>query len=361
MLSFRSHKRKPFLIKEADLRNSDNDKIFINEYKYYYANLDTDSDSIFVASFTTGNGKVYAKFLRNNENFSFKNKTHLPNANNSDLISTYDYKGESLSIGYKQMKENKKCLNSISQVVPCKVVFAVYGSSLGYNENAIEFSVHYYGKNDKKHLFQNIPLKAEITSGNYHYFNFYIEKNVENIYLSLSNMNGDADLLLNYGNHLPTMTNSDWSSKTIRAEFIDFNKDDRFFKKKLLNTMEGNYTVGVYAFSNTTYTLFLSTHPQKIITIDDQTPMSCVTQKSKDVCYFKYNLNLGNEYYGKMDLNLLFSTEFHSGKIDSSYAKLYNQNTYGYDTMLPHKRNNDKLLTEDSHHSIFQLSCKFVF
>ena len=231
-------------------------------------------------------------------------------------------------------------------VKKCLVVFGVYGSNLGYNDFEIDFTLHFYNANAKKQLYPNIPHNSQISKGDYKYYSFYVDDLVENLYISLSNMNGDADLLLNYGNSLPTMSKSDWSSKTTQLESIDINIDDEFFKVKKTKSMAGNYTVGVYSFTNTTFTLFYSTQKVNIIHLDDSSAMSCSTKTVNETCYFNYaisNAFENNNYYTNKDLKVIFSTDYSFGN-GVMFTKLYNDHNVNDKTLeLPSEDNYDDI------------------
>ena len=126
-------------------------------------------------------------------------------------------------------------------------------------------------------------------SGEFQYYAFYFDKNTQNILISLSNMNGDADLFLNYGNEIyPTPNEYDWSSTNLGHEYINININDKFFKKNNINTLAGYYTLLVVGYSNTTYTLFISSHDEYVFKLIDNTPINCKCETRDDKCYFRY-------------------------------------------------------------------------
>ena len=146
----------------------------------------------------------------------------------------------------------------------------------------IEYSITY--TSDKLRLNQNFPYESYINSGEYRYFDLYFDKNVKNIYISLSNMNGDADLYLNYGDEiLPTPELSDWNSTNIGHEYISININDEFFKKHNKSSLEGYYSLLVIGFTKTSYTLFISNYDITVYPLIDNMPLIC---KCKKYLYF---------------------------------------------------------------------------
>jgi len=333
------------------------DRVAVMDYKYFYAYLYADTNSIFMVTFNSGHGNVYAKFSNYFDTLRNVNSTLLPTVESHDLEGTYDYRGTQIKIGAEEMKKNKNCIDKSGQLSYCQIVFGVYGNNLNYNDNDVEFSVHYYDADAKKQIYQNNPHKSNITKGDYKYYNFYLDDNVNNLYISLSNMNGDADLLLSRGNNLPTMLKSDWSSKTTQNELLNINIDDEIFKVNNIKSMTGNYTIGVYAYSNTTFTLFYSTQDQKIIHLDDNSPMSCQAKKDQ-YCYFKFDNIKG--YYQHKDLKMIFSTEYSYGK-GEIYSKIYNEDNIKSYKNLPSDTINDHFSQNKKINNLHKVFCNIFF
>jgi hypothetical protein len=93
----------------------------------------------------------------------------------------------------------------------------------------IFYSISY--SNDPKMIGQNEPFDGYISKGEVQYYSFYFDENVKNIYFGLYNMNGDADMYLNYGLSLPTPVLYDWKTTDLSHEYIDINIEDPFFQK----------------------------------------------------------------------------------------------------------------------------------
>ena len=102
-------------------------------------------------------------------------------------------------------------------------------STTNSNKNLIKFSISY--SNEPKRLNQNIPYDGFIAQGDVQYFNLYFDNSTENIYIGLTNMNGDADLYVNKGKELPTYEKYHWVSNKNNHEYVEISKDDEFFKK----------------------------------------------------------------------------------------------------------------------------------
>ena len=156
------------------------------------------------------------------------------------------------------------------------------------DSNKVEYTISY--GSEPKRISQNVPYQSFLSAGEMHYFTFYFDESTENIYISLSNMNGDADMYMNYGNDkLPTVNDYHWSSNTIGHEYIDINIKDPFFKRKQIKSLNGYYTLLILGYTETTYTLYVSSHADKIFPLYDNIPVSCQCQISGEKCYFRYN------------------------------------------------------------------------
>ena len=112
---------------------------------------------------------------------------------------------------------------------------------------------------------------------------FYFDSKTENIYISLSNMNGDADLYLNYGNEIyPTPEDSNWASLTSGQEYISINKNDKYFEDNNIKDISGYYTLLITGITNTTYTLFISSFKEKVFPLKDNIPVNCRCEKKNE-------------------------------------------------------------------------------
>ena len=178
-------------------------------------------------------------------------------------------------------------------------------------------------------------------------YNLYFDQSTENIYIAITNMNGDADLYLKKGNIIPTQDNSDWCSNLNNHEYIEINKDDEYFKKNN-NTISGNYGLLVVGFIDTSFTLFVSTHKNKVIPLRDNSPVGCWCEKKGDKCYFRYNDVFDkNNFENGLDHNdFVFTTQYLYGS-GFMYAKafldseLHNPNKGEFYSNFPDKTNYD--------------------
>ena len=275
------------------------------------------------AKFNHGNGDIYVKILDNNAELKLK-ELIFPN-------STYfDYQGGSVYMG-KMIQIPGDIFDKIGKTITrIKILITIIVNSYD-EEKEVEFTLSF--SDEAQRINQNIPYHNSIISGEYQYYTFYFDKNTENILISLSNMNGDADLFLNYGNkEYPTPNKYDWCSNNLGHEYIDININNNFFKNNNINNLSGYYTLLVVGYTNTTYTLFISSHDEYIFRLIDNTAINCKCETKDDKCYFRYDDIIKKlQLYNNMLLNetMLKSTEiiftsqylYGSGKMYASIIK----------------------------------------
>ena len=325
-------------------------KLQINTEEYFIIEEVKHRESLTIsAKFAHGSGEIYAKIIDNNAEMKL-NKLIFPN-------STYfDYQGSSVYMG-KMLQIPGEVFDKIGkEITKIKILITIKVKSYVRNDiKEVEYSISY--SDEAKRINQNIPYLNTIMSGEFQYYAFYFDKNTQNILISLSNMNGDADLFLNYGNEIyPTPNEYDWSSTNLGHEYINININDKFFKKNNINTLAGYYTLLVVGYSNTTYTLFISSHDEYVFKLIDNTPINCKCETRDDKCYFRYDDIMKKiQIYENMLNNetLLKSTEiiftsqylYGNGKMYASIIKeqdIYNNNlNKKYIDFFPTKLNND--------------------
>ena len=301
------------------------------------------------AKFMHGNGEIYAKIIDNNEEMKLK-EISFPNSTNFDYQGSTVYMGKMLQIPGDKFDQIGKTIIKIKILITIMVK-----TYLKNDQQDIEYTLSF--SDEAKRINQNIPYHNSITSGEYQYYTFYFDKNTENILISLSNMNGDADLFLNYGNEIyPTPNEYDWCSTNLGHEYIDINLNNDFFKKNNINSLSGYYTLLVIGYSNTTYTLFISSHDEYIFKIIDNTPLNCKCETKDDKCYFRYDdilkkyqlyeNTLNNETMLK-NTEIIFTSQYlyGNGKMYASILKeqdIYtNTENKKYIDFFPDKGNNE--------------------
>ena len=292
-----------------------------------------------IVKFKNGGGQIYVRIPKIPE---LGNNITYPTESNYDYKGVYTYKGKVVSIPPKVFDR----INTNSAKL--QILISVFPLNGGGEYSNVEYSIIY--GSEPRRINQNIPYQSFLNAGEHHYFTFYFDKNTENIFISLSNMNGDADMYLNYGNeNLPTVANSDWSSVNIGHEFIDINIKDIYFKKNKKSNMAGYYTLLIIGFTETTYTLYISSHPDKIFPLYDNSPVSCQCQVKGGKCYFRYNNIISTENLVHSDTNkkteIIFTTQYIYG-YGKMYASIYKDQELTND---PNKKYQDFFPTKENH------------
>jgi len=272
LLVIKSHESKPEKLQPSVVRS---ELLLSGEYKNYFLYLRKNDTGILNVIFKNGYGDLYMNIYSSDD---FTNTNNYPNIIDYLFKASDYYKGKTLEISDELLN---KCSAS------CKILISVHGNNLGYSEDKIEYSLGYY--KDAVKINQNQPFHNQIQEGELQFFRVYFGENTKNIYLSLSNMNGDADIYVNYGLNLPSYEKADWSSYTSRSEFIEFDINDNFFVSNKIQTLSGDYTIMISGFKKTSYSLYITTHPKKIVPLNDNSPASCITKNDGEYCYFRYD------------------------------------------------------------------------
>ena len=310
--------------------------------------------------FKNGGGQVYARIPKVPE---IGSNMMYPDESNFDYIGEDTYLGKVITISPKvfdRINSNSLKLQILISVIP--------DENIGDYSN-VEYTITY--GSEPKRISQNVPYQSFLNSGEYHYFTFYFDESTENIYISLSNMNGDADMYLNYGNdNLPSTIKFDWSSTNLGHEYIDININNDFFKRNKKKNISGYYTLLIVGFTETTYTLYISSHPDKIFPLMDNIPSSCQCQVKGEKCFFRYNNifvdEVGNDNIKRNEI--IFTTQYIYGN-GKMYASIYkdqeltndpnkkyqdffpDENKFQFSNSLIGKRNYLKVVAENQNYS----------
>ena len=296
-------------------------------------------------NFKDGFGNVYVRIPETPEN---SNQVRFPDEGYYDYKGATIYSGKLIIIRDKEFNKLKNGKLQILVTITAEIGSYQYQTSEN-NENAIKkqikYSISY--SNEPKRLNQNVPYDGFISQGEFQYFTLYFDKSTENIYLGLTNMNGDADLYVNKGKILPTQEEYNWCSNQNNHEYIEISKDDEFFQKNNCS-ISGYYTVLLVGFIDTTFSLFVSSHKNKVFLLRDNIPMGCWCQNKGDKCYFRYNEVFDkNAVENGLDHNdFVFTTQYLYGS-GFMYAKIFtdseihNPNSEEFYNIFPDKNNYD--------------------
>ena len=266
--------------------------------------------------FTEGYGELYVRIPKNIE--SGQNIT-FPGPKNYDFIGRNAYMGQMVTLPSKIFDR----IDSYS--LKLQILISIIGSSY-YSESGknIKYTISY--SSEPKRLNQNRPYTSFISAGEYHFYTLYFNEKTRNIYIALSNMNGDADLYLNYGiDKPPSPSEHDWYSVNMGHEYLDISEDDQFFKKNKINSMAGYYSLLVVGFTETTYTLFISSHDDNIFPLTDNSPISCRCESKGDKCFYRYDKifkDIGEEAKLYKNNEIIFTSQYIYGN-GRMYANLY--------------------------------------
>jgi hypothetical protein len=249
--------------------------------------------------FRGGKAELYMKFYKYDVEPEIEN---FPNEYNNDYVGESTYAGKILHLN-KDLYE--KCISSYSldnnenvnnnnlnkinrNQINCRFFITVKGTELSfYTGIRIEYSLFY--SHSVLEINQGVPYTTSITAGEINYFKFLFDSNTKGIYITLYSISGDADIYVNYGNNLPSFNNYIWRSSQSQMDSIFIDKNDNFFVDNKKTSIEGVYTIMIFGYTNSTYTLTVSQGQHKIIQLVPGTPSICKVDKDnkEKLCYFR--------------------------------------------------------------------------
>jgi len=306
------------------------DNVFKGLQNYYYTYSDKTNHTLISALFSSGSGKIYVKIVNSDDTL-----TQYPSSTDYDLRSNTIYLGEGLSI--KKDLMDKLCKSTL-----CKILITIDGTHSWSLDKNINYQLSVSSK-DKK-LYQNKPFRGWIEKNEMQYFTIFLDDPIKSISVSLTNLDGDADLLMSYGkDNYPNFNTADWASTNIQSEFIELDLDSSYYKEKKINSMSGWYTIGVYGISNTTYTIDVSTHPYRVKNLNDYSPSACKRDiggdkdNSSQYCNFRFSDFYINSDDKTSTYDFVISTQYlyGSGIIYAKLADLGDFKNYDYFDALP--------------------------
>ena len=310
LLIAKSKSKRPFLLNSGIITEN---SMLIKEQHYYIIEHNQAKKSGYVlVKFNEGSGHVYMNLVKD----VTINEELFPTETNYTYKGNDTYQGKIIQI---ESLELEQCEPS------CKYLITVIGSSLGYQNSFIYYSITY--SNDAKQIHQNIPLHDEIKAGEMHYYRTYFDDTATSLYLSLYCSNGDADIYMNYGETLPTSNDYHWMSVNPQMDFIAFDVNDPFFVGKQKKTLKGYYTILILGHTSATYTLFVTSHPNRIIPLSNNKPGTCQCKEEGAKCFFRFDELI--PYYDQTinDVSIVFSTNYLYGS-GVQYVKLYKETDF---------------------------------
>ena len=330
--------------------------------------------------FRGGKTELYMKFY----NYDVEPELdYFPNEYDYDYIGESTFSGkilhldkdlyEKCSSKNNKNNDNSNVIDNKNNEINCRFFLTVKGTELSfYTGTRIEYSLFY--SHHVLEIRQGVPYTSTITAGEINYFKFAFDSSTKGIYITLYSNSGDADIYVNYGTTLPSFNNYIWRSSQSQMDSIFIDINDNFFVDNKKTSLEGLYTIMIYGYTNSTYTLTVSQGEHKIIQLDPGTPSICkVDSENKEkLCYFRVENfvnskkileqdagGLSNIIQKRIDViekdvHIVFSTKFIYGE-GNIYVKLFkktemeiklddfpNEKRYDYSNDIIYNNNNSK-------------------
>ena len=238
--------------------------------------------------------------------------------------------------------------NSFKSVIKYTIIYNYYADEIALNE----------------------PIKSHIKTGEIHYYTFSIDENENSLYISLYCSDGDSDLYVNYGKTLPTIKEYNWFSSNPQFDYVQINKNDNYFISNGLSNIGGIYTLMIYGFIESSYSLFVTSHPKKIIPLKSNSPSICQSKGKNEIdCFFRFdNLITSSEID---DIDIVFSVNFIYGVGDifvnlvnniegDIFNKFPSRGKSDYSNTQRNKRNFLKIHIEKTHYKLTRNSILLI-
>eukprot|EP00347_Sterkiella_histriomuscorum_P020253 403338511 len=186
--------------------------------------------------------------------------------------------------------ELKKCFENQPEAQAekqdeCQVVFKIIPEQNNKEENLIyNFAayIHIIEVSNKQAIY------GSVDQGEYQYF-LYRENCLNcTMLISLTGQSNDAlDLVINKGTTLPSVKDHHIRSPK-NAQLVTVNlKNTTYFKQNRIDSMEGNYVIGVYGLRDTTFLLTITSEDEPIITLGNGVPIKH-SQTAGEMIYYQY-------------------------------------------------------------------------
>ena len=152
----------------------------------------------------------------------------------------------------------------------------------------------------------NQKVEGEIYEDRYVYYKIDVSNiTSQYLYLTLSNLYGNSELIVNYINaEKPTLEKSDLTSTTPNDEFLLVDLKDTNFKPN--NNNEKIIFIGVYGYFQSSYSLYATTHSKAVYPLSKRG--SCRAGENQ-YCFFSYS-----DITPNAELDMLVSTNYLYGR-----------------------------------------------
>jgi hypothetical protein len=337
---------EPILLNQGKLIRYE---IHVNEkQKYIIKDIPEEIDGKVMIRFEEGDGRVYMTFQCEEED----KDNHLWQAET-------DFYGKILKV------PSYKTLDTAD--LTCYYSIYIIGTDNSF-KSFIKYTIIYNYYADEITL--NEPIKSHIKTGEIHYYTFSIDENENSLYISLYCSEGDSDLYVNYGKTLPTTKEYNWFSSNPQFDYVQINKNDNYFISNGLSNIGGIYTLMIYGFIESSYSLFVTSHPKKIIPLNSNSPSICQSKGKNEIdCFFRFdNLITSSEID---DIDIVFSVNFIYGVGDifvnlvnniegDIFNKFPSRKKSDYSNTQRNKRNFLKIHIEKTHYKLTRNSILLI-
>lgn len=281
---------------------------------FYYFVPNNATVTVFVDSFYVAlKAFVNIMYLENDD----KSKWNYPSEFDFEYSYNTSYYSPGSIILYKS--EFEKCSKN---TYGCVLLLSISVNENLYSQQDIIQDFEILVTSEITRLKEGNPMIGYVEKHMIKYYSFKIHKSDCTILISVTPTgDGDPDLVVSKGKESrPTLENYQWISNTYKGDVLQINKKDN-------ESMKGTYVVGVYGFTNTTFSISFISEKDTISLIRSGYPTE-INLKEGDYQHLQFYNTYG-------DFRVILNKNFGSGKV---YINSYNS-SFDFIGQIPNRTN----------------------
>jgi len=277
-------------------------KVSENNPQHFSFSPKFNSKTVISAYPQSGFIRIYANLYPITRHYDLNSANLLyPTPNQNNITGNSKANVESITIDEKLLE---KC------GLLCKVYISVYYTNMGRtNEISINSRSEFMIVATSKFLWlsDGMTIADSVQEKTYKFYYFTVPCNDCILSISLAALSeGDPDLFINKGTEkLPSMELSDFKSTAYRGDFLQITGSENYFINNPNDKINGTYVIGVHGFTNSTYSLTVTTSASSVQFVTLGIPTRKESKKG-EINYFTFHSWKGD--------SIIVTLTMHSGR-----------------------------------------------
>lgn len=225
-----------------------------------------------------------------------KNEWTYPNSSSFDYSYNSSYYIPSSIVLKKNYFKDRNC-----ELVAygCVLLLSVQREALDYFE--MNNNINIVVSSHLTRLQEGKPFVSYVDKHTIKYFSIYVNQPDCVLLIAVTPIgDGDPDLVVSKGrDERPTLENYDWISTNYKSEQLQISRNS---SAKVEKSMEGLYVIGIYGFTNCTFSLTVVFQANKIIFLRPGFPHELYLKSNETISFQYYNFDSA--------FRVIISTEF---------------------------------------------------